>query len=134
MRGIFQLAEQQDCRVILSGDTRQHTSVERGDALRLLETYAGLKPAELTEIRRQKDAQYRDAVREFSNDNPKGGFEKLDQMGAIKELCSVDITLYLVFPVASISLVFYYIYRGYQASSPTWRAINFRKRGRFSFC
>jgi len=86
MRGIFQLAEQQDCRVILSGDTRQHTSVERGDALRLLETYAGLKPAELTEIRRQKDAQYRDAVREFSNDNPKGGFEKLDQMGAIKEL------------------------------------------------
>lgn len=86
MHGIFQLAEQQDCRVILSGDTRQHTSVERGDALRLLETYAGLKPAELTEIRRQKDAQYRDAVREFSNDNPKGGFEKLDQMGAIKEL------------------------------------------------
>ncbi len=49
MRGIFQLAEQQNCRVILSGDTRQHTSVERGDALRLLETYAGLKPAELTE-------------------------------------------------------------------------------------
>jgi len=86
MRRIFQLAGQQNCRVILSGDTRQHTSVERGDALRLLETHAGLKPAELTEIRRQKDAQYRDAVREFSNDNPQGGFEKLDQMGAIKEL------------------------------------------------
>jgi ATP-dependent exoDNAse (exonuclease V) alpha subunit len=54
MRGIFQLAEKQDCRVILSGDTAQHTSVERGDALRLLETYAGLKAAQLTEIRRQK--------------------------------------------------------------------------------
>jgi conjugative relaxase-like TrwC/TraI family protein len=86
MRGIFQLAGTQDCRVILSGDTRQHTSVERGDALRLLETYAGLKSAELTEIRRQKDAQYREAVREFSRDNPQGGFEKLDQMGAIREL------------------------------------------------
>ena len=86
MRGIFQMAGQQDCRVILSGDTRQHTSVERGDALRLLETYAGLKAAELTEIRRQRDAQYRDAVREFSNDNPQGGFEKLDEMGAIKEM------------------------------------------------
>ncbi|MCE0496494.1 MAG: AAA family ATPase [Methylacidiphilales bacterium] len=86
MRGIFQLAERQDCRVILSGDTRQHTSVERGDALRLLETYAGLKPAELTEIRRQKDAQYREAVKEFASDNPQGGFAKLDQMGVIKEL------------------------------------------------
>ena len=85
MHEIFRLAERQDCRVILSGDTRQHTSVERGDALRLLEKFAELKPAELTEIRRQKDEQYREAVREFSRDNPHGGFEKLDQMGAIKE-------------------------------------------------
>ena len=85
MHEIFRLAERQDCRVILSGDTRQHTSVERGDALRLLEKYAELKPAELTEIRRQKDEQYRQAMREFSRDNPQGGFEKLDQMGAIKE-------------------------------------------------
>jgi conjugative relaxase-like TrwC/TraI family protein len=86
MHEIFRLAERQDCRVILSGDTRQHSSVERGDALRLLEKYAELKPAELTEIRRQKDEQYRAAVREFSQDNPQGGFEKLDQMGAIKEV------------------------------------------------
>jgi conjugative relaxase-like TrwC/TraI family protein len=85
MHEIFRLAERQDCRVILSGDTRQHTSVERGDALRLLEKYAELKPAELTEIRRQKNEQYRAAVREFSQDNPQGGFEKLDQMGAIRE-------------------------------------------------
>jgi conjugative relaxase-like TrwC/TraI family protein len=85
MHGIFRLAQREDCRVILSGDTRQHTGVERGDALRLLEKYAELKPAELTEIRRQKNEQYRDAVREFSRDNPQGGFEKLDQMGAIKE-------------------------------------------------
>jgi conjugative relaxase-like TrwC/TraI family protein len=86
MRGIFQLAERQDCRVILSGDTGQHTSVERGDALRLLETYAGLKAAQLTEIRRQKSEQYRDAVRDFAKGDTWSGFEKLDQMGAIKEL------------------------------------------------
>jgi conjugative relaxase-like TrwC/TraI family protein len=85
MHGIFQLAQREECRVILSGDTRQHTAVERGDALRLLEKYAELKPAELTEIRRQKNEQYREAVRDFSKDNPQGGFEKLDQMGAIKE-------------------------------------------------
>jgi conjugative relaxase-like TrwC/TraI family protein len=86
MRGIFQLAERQDCRVILSGDTAQHTSVERGDALRLLETYAGLKAAQLTEIRRQKSEQYRDAVRDLAKGDAWRGFEKLDQMGVIKEL------------------------------------------------
>ena len=86
MRGIFQLAENQDCRVILSGDTAQHTSVERGDALRLLETYAGLKAAQLTEIRRQKSEQYREAVRDLAKGDAGRGFEKLDQMGAIKEL------------------------------------------------
>jgi conjugative relaxase-like TrwC/TraI family protein len=86
MRGIFQLAEKQDCRVILSGDTAQHTSVERGDALRLLETYAGLKAAPLTEIRRQKSGQYRDAVRDLAKGDTRRGFEKLNQMGAIKEL------------------------------------------------
>jgi len=86
MRGIFQLAEKHDCRVILSGDTAQHTSVERGDALRLLEIYAELKPAQLTEIRRQKSEQYREAVRDLANGDACHGFEKLDQLGAIKEL------------------------------------------------
>jgi conjugative relaxase-like TrwC/TraI family protein len=86
MRGIFQLAEKQDCRVILSGDTAQHTAVERGDALRLLEAYAGLKAAQLTEIRRQKSEQYREAVRDLAKGDARRGFEKLDQMGAIKEL------------------------------------------------
>jgi ATP-dependent exoDNAse (exonuclease V) alpha subunit len=86
MWGIFQLAERQDCRVILSGDTAQHASVERGDALRLLEKYAGLKPAGLTEIRRQKSEQYRAAVRDLAKGDARSGFEKLDQSGAIKEL------------------------------------------------
>jgi conjugative relaxase-like TrwC/TraI family protein len=86
MHAIFHLAERQDCRVILSGDTAQHTSVERGDALRLLEKYAGLKPAELTEIRRQRHEQYRDAVRDLAKGDARSGFEKLDQLGSIKEL------------------------------------------------
>ena len=54
--------------------------------MRLLEKYAGLKPAELTEIRRQTTEQYREAVREFSFGHAVAGFEKLDQSGAIKEL------------------------------------------------
>jgi hypothetical protein len=72
--------------VILSGDAAQHTSVERGDALRLLEKYAGLKSAELTEIRRQRSEQYREAVRDLAKGNVLGGFEKLDRLGCVKEL------------------------------------------------
>jgi hypothetical protein len=48
------LAEKENCRVVLSGDTAQHRAVERGDALRLLEQYAGLQAAELKEIWRQR--------------------------------------------------------------------------------
>jgi hypothetical protein len=36
MKRLFDLAK--DCRIVLSGDTGQHASVARGDALRILET------------------------------------------------------------------------------------------------
>jgi ATP-dependent exoDNAse (exonuclease V) alpha subunit len=51
---VADLAEKQNCRIILSGDTAQHRAVERGDALRLLEKHASLQAAELKEIWRQK--------------------------------------------------------------------------------
>ena len=40
-------------QVILSGDTRQHGPVAASDALRAIELYSGLTPAELNSIRRQ---------------------------------------------------------------------------------
>ncbi len=50
---VFELAEKVNARVLLTGDRKQHHSVERGDALRILETDAGLRPAEVKEIQRQ---------------------------------------------------------------------------------
>ena len=61
MAQVFDLAEKLDARVILSGDRRQHGSVERGAALRLLEEEAGLVPAEIKDIQRQK-GDYKQAV------------------------------------------------------------------------
>jgi conjugative relaxase-like TrwC/TraI family protein len=87
-RALFQLAEAQDCRIVLSGDYRQHSAVARGDAFRLLESEAGLSVAELTQIRRQKKSDYRKAVEAISTGTAKGaekGFEMLDKMGAIVE-------------------------------------------------
>lgn len=87
-RAVFQLAEAQDCRVVLSGDYRQHSAVARGDAFRLLQSEAGLSVAELKTIRRQKGSDYRKAVEAISSGTAKGaekGFEMLGQMGAIVE-------------------------------------------------
>lgn len=77
-------------KVILSGDTRQHHAVNRGDALRLLEEQGGLKTASLENIRRQKNDQYRDAVKEISKGNVDSGFDRLDALGAIQEIPDPD--------------------------------------------
>jgi hypothetical protein len=45
-----------------TGDTAQHRSGIRGDALRLLETQSGIRPAKLSEIRRRQTREYRRAA------------------------------------------------------------------------
>ena len=65
MAQVFALAERLDARVLLSGDRRQHGSVERGAALRLLEEEAGLVPAEVKDIQRQS-GDYKAAVKALS--------------------------------------------------------------------
>jgi conjugative relaxase-like TrwC/TraI family protein len=94
MKRLFDVAKQQEARIVLSGDTSQHNAVLRGDALRILQKDAGLKTAELEEIRRQTDTQYRAAVKAISAGDTLGkdgrtkleaGIGMLDQMGAIVE-------------------------------------------------
>ncbi|QDT53877.1 Multifunctional conjugation protein TraI [Caulifigura coniformis] len=90
MNRIFQLADRLDARLILSGDRRQHGSVERGDALRLLEDEAGLKPASITEIQRQERTDYKQAIRDLSEGNSVAGFRKLDALDWIREIPTQD--------------------------------------------
>jgi conjugative relaxase-like TrwC/TraI family protein len=84
MRAIFELADRMNARVVLSGDRRQHGAVERGAALRLLEEEAGLKPAEIKEIQRQRD-QYKRAVKALSEGDVRSGFQRLDSLGWIRQ-------------------------------------------------
>jgi len=56
MSELLRLARDQNARVILSGDTRQHGAVEASDALLAIERYSGVKPVELHTIRRQDPA------------------------------------------------------------------------------
>lgn len=85
MAQLFDLAERQGARVILSGDRRQHSSIERGAALRLLEEEAGLVPAEIRDIRRQR-GDYREAVRALSEGRTEDGFRQLDRLRWIREV------------------------------------------------
>jgi ATP-dependent exoDNAse (exonuclease V) alpha subunit len=77
MSKVFDLAKKLDARVILSGDRRQHGSVEAGAALRLLEEEAGIKPAEIKEIQRQTDEQYKKVIEHLSEGRIDKGFEAL---------------------------------------------------------
>jgi conjugative relaxase-like TrwC/TraI family protein len=89
MAHLFALAEKTDARVLLSGDRRQHGSVERGAALRLLEEEAGLVPAEVKEIKRQS-GDYKAAVKALSEGRVTEGFKRLDDLHWVREIPDED--------------------------------------------
>jgi ATP-dependent exoDNAse (exonuclease V) alpha subunit len=72
--------------VILQGDTKQHQSVARGDALRLVQEKGGVAFASLKTIRRQENAEYRAAVESLVRGDTAEGFQKLEAMGAVREV------------------------------------------------
>jgi len=86
MTALLALAKEYNARVILSGDTRQHTSVVRGDALRILNTVAGIKSAHISKIYRQRNHGYKNAVQALSDGNIGKAFGHLQAIGAIKEI------------------------------------------------
>lgn len=86
MAALLALTTEYKARLILLGDTRQHNSVERGDAVRILNTVGGIKSAEISKIHRQKHEHYRRAVEHLSIGDVQSAFEILDDMGAIKTI------------------------------------------------
>jgi len=84
------LAEKENCRLVLSGDTAQHRAVERGDALRLLEEHAGLQATELKEIWRQKADAHKAVVADLRAGELEQAFKRLDKLGMLRELATED--------------------------------------------
>ena len=85
MYDLCQIAERQQCRLLLVGDVKQHHSVEAGDALRALQKYAHIEPARLQEIHRQQDDEYKKVVKFLADGQPYASFRKLDELGGISE-------------------------------------------------
>jgi ATP-dependent exoDNAse (exonuclease V) alpha subunit len=75
-----------DARIVLSGDTGQHASVARGDALRILERHSDFKSGQLTAIRRQHKVAYRKAVELAAQKRTVEAFAQLERMGAVTEV------------------------------------------------
>jgi ATP-dependent exoDNAse (exonuclease V) alpha subunit len=89
MQSLLHLAEDQGARIVFSGDTRQIPSVEASDALRILERESGLKSISLTEVQRQTNCVYREAVQTMRH-SPEAGFAQLEKLGAIREVPVFD--------------------------------------------
>ena len=95
MTALLEIATAQNAQLILGGDTRQHASVARGDALRVINKFAKVQVAEVTKIYRQEGKEYKSAVKDLSEGLVANGFSKLDKLGFIKtiERDAVDDTL-----------------------------------------
>lgn len=91
---IFELALTRDARVVLSGDTGQHASVARGDALRIIEEHSRYQFAELKTIRRQKPEAFRHVVELAADKQTDKAFAKLLELGAVTEALTDDGQLY----------------------------------------
>lgn len=80
---LVEAGQRQGCRMILCGDVRQHTSVEAGDGLRVLQTRSHLHTAKLNQIRRQVGADYRQAIAEMADGHPHRALARLEKIGAV---------------------------------------------------
>ena len=90
MRDLCRLAARNNNRLLLVGDVKQHSSVEAGDALRCLQEFARVPVFHLTEIRRQRDPDYRAAVGMLARRDAYGAFKAFDKLGAVRELPDDD--------------------------------------------
>jgi conjugative relaxase-like TrwC/TraI family protein len=89
MKRLFDLAR--DARIVLSGDTGQHASVGRGDALRILENHSDFQSGQLTRIRRQRKAEYRKAVELAAQKRTVEAFAQLERMNAVAEFSGDEL-------------------------------------------
>jgi hypothetical protein len=79
-------ARENDSRALLVGDSAQHRSVERGDALRVLEQSGTVRYVELLQTQRQKVPALKAAIEDLKAGRLQAGWEKLEHCGVIKEV------------------------------------------------
>lgn len=81
---LFRLAERLHARLWLVGDEKQHKIPSRGSPFELLQKDAGITPARVAKILRQRGA-YKKAVL-LARDKPGEALERLEAMGWVREV------------------------------------------------
>ena len=79
-------ARENRSRVLLAGDSAQHRSVERGDALRILEQSGSVRYVELLQTQRQRAPALKAAIEDLKAGRLENGWDKLERHGVIKEV------------------------------------------------
>ena len=79
-------ARKNGSRVLLAGDSAQLRSVERGDALRILEQSGTVRYVELLQTQRQKVPALKAAIEDLKVGRLQAGWEKLERYGAVEEI------------------------------------------------
>ena len=82
---LLSIAKKMDSRVLLVGDTKQHSGVEAGDALAILEKHSEAPIFQLTEVLRQKNVVYRKACELLNQQKYENALKLLDKMGWVQE-------------------------------------------------
>jgi conjugative relaxase-like TrwC/TraI family protein len=82
---VFAFSQELDARVIVQGDRKQHKSVQRGNLFEILDQFAGLPVGRLKQIWRQEHEGYKSAVASIANGDIVGGYDKLVDLGWVKE-------------------------------------------------
>jgi hypothetical protein len=70
-------------------EAEKYSATEASDALRILERESDLKSVSLTEVQRQTNSFYREAIKTMRH-SPEEGFAQLEKLGAIREVSIFD--------------------------------------------
>ena len=87
---LTRIAQEVRARVLLVGDTKQHYSVERGDALRNVIEHSGTPVVRLAEVLRQRNAADRRFSRLLATGDAIEAFGYADRRGMIRETGNDD--------------------------------------------
>lgn len=87
LKQLVDIAEKQQARLLLVGDSAQHKSVEAGDAARIIERESRVRVVTLSEVHRQAvNPAYKAAAEDLAAGRVVAGLKRLDRMGAVVEI------------------------------------------------
>jgi conjugative relaxase-like TrwC/TraI family protein len=84
------LIKQKNARLVTLGDSDQHHSVERGDAIRILQESGSVRSVQLTETYRAQVQYLKDTVLDLKAGRREEGYTRLEEHGDIREIQDLD--------------------------------------------